>query len=86
MVSRDSPNKTKVKLSNFALIQGWAKISVNMVVQRSSVDGKWSKTYEETDTSGWNGGRAFGSVVYHTIEKFLKDPEIIDRMEIDTIK
>lgn len=86
MVSKDSPNKIKVKLSNFAYIQGWAKLRVNMVVQMSSVDKTWSKTYEETDTSGWSGGRAFGSVIYHTIEKFLKDPEIIDRMRINSMK
>ncbi len=57
----------KVKLSNFAIIQGLAKVRVNMVVQLSSVDGTGSKTYAETDVSGWSAGRAFGSVIYHTI-------------------
>ena len=85
-VSKDSPNKIKAKLSNFAFIQGWAKVRANMVVHLSSLDSKWSKTYEETDTSGWSGGRAFGSVIYHTIEKLLKDSEVIDRMRINNIK
>lgn len=81
LVSKDSPNKLKIKLSNFSFIQGWAKVRANIVVQLSSGNGEWSKTYEETDTSGWSGGRAFGSVIYHTIEKFLKDPEVIDKMK-----
>lgn len=80
-VSKDSPNKIKVKISDFAFIQGWAKVRANMRIQLSSVDGKWSKIYDETDTSGWSGGRAFGSVIYHSIEKLLKDTEVIDRMK-----
>ena len=86
IVSSDSPNKIKVKLSNFAFIQGWAKVRANMFVQLSSGDDRWSKTYEETDTSGWSGGRAFGSVVYHTIEKLIKDTEVIDRMKTGNTK
>lgn len=79
-VSKDSPNKIKVKLSNFAFFQGFAVVRVNMTIQLQSDDGKWSKTFEETDTSGWSMGRAFGSIIHHTIEKLLKDPEIIARM------
>ena len=68
------------------LYSGWAKVRANMVVHLAPADNEWSKTYEETDVSGWSGGRAFGSVIYHTIEKLLKDPEVIDRMKIDNIK
>jgi uncharacterized lipoprotein YajG len=80
-VSKESPNKIKVKLSNFAFFQGFAKVRVNMTVHLEAGDGSWSKTYEETDTSGWSMGRAFGSVIYHTIEKILKDPEVMGRMK-----
>jgi hypothetical protein len=80
-VSQDSPNKMKVKLGNFAFFQGFAKVRVNMTVQLESADGNWAKTFEETDTSGWSMGRAFGSVVYHTIEKLLRDNEVISRMK-----
>jgi uncharacterized lipoprotein YajG len=81
-VSKDSPNKLKVRLGNFAFFQGFAKVRVNMTVVLTSADGKWSKTYEETDTSGWSMGRAFGSIIYHTIEKILKDPEVMSKMRI----
>ncbi|MEW6419698.1 MAG: hypothetical protein AB1480_16540 [Nitrospirota bacterium] len=83
-VSKDSPNKLKVKVGKFAFFQGFAKVRVNMTVVLTSDDGKWSKTFEETDTSGWNMGRAFGSVIYHTIEKLLKDPEVMNRMKVTT--
>ena len=82
-VSKDSQNKMRIKLSNFAFFQGFAKVRVNMTVLLTSEDGKWSKTFEETDTSGWSLGRAFGSVIYHTIEKFLRDSEVIDRMKVN---
>src|SRR4030042_2742172 len=82
-VSKDSPNKIRVKLSNFAFFQGFAKVRVNMTILLASGDGKWSKTYEETDTSGWSMGRAFESVIYHTIEKLLRDSEVIDRMKVN---
>lgn len=80
-VSNNSTNKIKVKLSNFAFFQGFAKVRVNMTVLLESGDGKWSKQYEETDASGFSLGRAFGSIVYHTIEKILKEPEILDKMK-----
>jgi|GEM_PF-4795858 len=79
-VTKDSPNKIKIKLYDFAFFQGFAKVRVNMKVHLESGDGKWSKVYEETDTSGWSMGRAFGSIIYHTIEKLLKDPEVTARM------
>lgn len=85
-VSKDSTNKIKVKLCNFGYIQGWAKLRAKIEVQLSSDDGKWSKTYIETDTSGWSAGRAFGSVIYHTIEKLLRDQEVMDRMRIGEVK
>ena len=65
-VTSDSSNTMKVALSNFAFIQGFAKVRVNMLVNLESGDGKWQKTYEETDTSGWSMGRAFGSAIYHS--------------------
>ncbi len=84
-VSKDSLNKIKIKLSDFAFFQGFSKVRVNMKVQLESGDGKWSKLYEETDTSGWSMGRAFGSVIYHTIEKLLKDPEVLNMMKEEVL-
>ena len=81
-VSQDSLNKIKIKLSNFAFYQGFAKVRTNMTVTLTSGDDKWSKIYEETDTSGWSMGRAFGSVIYHTIEKLLNDSEVVDKMKV----
>ncbi len=84
-VSDDSPNKINVKLSDFAFFQGFAKVRVNMKVLLESPDKSWAKEYLETDTSGWSMGRAFGSVIYHTIEKLLNDPEIIGKMRVEEI-
>ena len=87
-VYKDSPNKIKVRLRNFGYFLfspslGFNSIvRVNIVVQLSSSDDKWSKTYNEMDESGWSRGRAFGSVIYHTIEKLLKDPEVLTRMKM----
>ncbi|HMK56896.1 MAG TPA: hypothetical protein VK448_09700 [Dissulfurispiraceae bacterium] len=80
-VSAESPNKMKVKLSNFQFFQGFAKVRANIKVTLNTDDG-WTKAYEETDTSGWSLGRAFGSVIYHTIEKLLQDPEVINKMKM----
>jgi uncharacterized lipoprotein YajG len=82
-ISQDSPNKIKVKLSHFSVIQGFAKMRANMTVTLTSEDDKWTKSMDETDTSGWSMGRAFGSVIYHTIEKLLQDSEVISRMKTD---
>lgn len=79
-VGSDSPNIIKIALSNFVFIQGFAKVRVNMMVKLESGDGKWQKVYEETDTSGWNMGRAFGSVIYHSIEKLMRDQEVLRMM------
>ena len=82
-VSKDSQNKMRIKLSNFAMFQGFAKVRVNITVLLTFEDGKWSKTFEETDTSGLSWGRAFGSVMYHTMEKLLRDSEVINRMKVN---
>ncbi|OHB36388.1 MAG: hypothetical protein A2099_06825 [Planctomycetes bacterium GWF2_39_10] len=85
-VSKDSPNKIKVKLSGFNPYPITGNPRVNIVVQLSSIDDKWYKIYRERDFSGWSWGRAFGSVVYHTIEKLLKDPELLNRMKTSDVK
>ncbi|HTZ17339.1 MAG TPA: hypothetical protein VMB78_02755 [Dissulfurispiraceae bacterium] len=84
-VSNESTNVMKVALSQFAYFQGFAVVRVNMTVKLESSDGKWFKVYEETDTSGWSMGRAFGSVVYHSIEKILHDREVIERMRVNPV-
>ncbi len=30
----------------------------------------------------WNMGRAFGSPIYHAVEKMVTDPEVIARMKL----
>lgn len=80
-VSSQSPNKILVKLDEFILTHGFAKIRTNMTVHLSSPDNTWKKTMNETDTSGWSLGRAFGSLIYHAVEKMLEDPEILARMK-----
>ena len=81
-VSNESPNKIKVKLSDFQYVQGFAKVRLIMRLELESADGTWKKEYEETDTSGWSMGRAFGSDIYSSIERVLSDKEIIDHMRI----
>ena len=80
-VSSQSPNKILVKLDEFILTHGFAKIRTNMTIRLSSPDETWKRTFNETDTSGWSLGRAFGSLVYHAVEKMLEDPEILVRMK-----
>lgn len=82
-VSQDSPNKLKVKLSEFSYIQGWAKVRITMKVSLEITEKNWKKEWVVTDVSGWSIGRAFGSVIYHTIEQILKDPEIIELLEVN---
>ncbi len=81
VVSKESPNKISVKLDSFLFVQGFAKVRTNMKIHLSSSDNAWTKTYEETDTSGWSMGRAFGSLIYHAVEKYMQDPEILARMK-----
>jgi len=80
-VTKESPNKIAVKLDTFAFIQGFAKVRTNMKIHLSSPDDTWSKVFDETDTSGWTIGRAFGSLIYHAVEKYMMDPEILARMK-----
>lgn len=79
-VNNQSPNKILVKLDTFLLSQGFAKVRTNMRIHLSSPDNSWSKVLYETDTSGWSMGRAFGSLIHHTVEKMMLDPEIMGRM------
>lgn len=79
-VTDRSPNKIAVKLDNFMFIQGFAVVRTNMKIHFSSPDG-WKKDFEETDTSGWSMGRAFGSLIYHSVEKVMKDPDVMGRMK-----
>lgn len=81
IVSSQSPNKIRVKLDSFMFIQGFAKLRTNMKIHLSNPDNTWTKVLEETDTSGWSMGRAFGSLIYHAVETVMKEPEIIGRMK-----
>jgi len=80
-VGPQSRNLISVKLDDFRYYQGFAKIRINMRIHLSSSDNTWRKDIEETDTSGWSMGRAFGSVIYHTVEKLMRDPEVLGRMK-----
>jgi hypothetical protein len=80
-VSKQSPNTILVKLDDFILTRGFAKIRTNMTVRLSSPDDTWKRSLNETDTSGWSLGRAFGSLIYHAVEKMLEDSEILARMK-----
>lgn len=80
VVSKDSQNKLKVKLSDFAFIQGFWKVRVNMKIKLEMPDKNWEKEWVATDTSGWNDGRAFGSVIYNVILGLLKDHEFIEKL------
>jgi hypothetical protein len=82
-VSETSPNKLKVKLSDFAFIQGWAKVRVNMRISLNMPEKNWDKEWVATDTSGWSGGRAFGSVIYHAIEQLLEDSKFIELLKVN---
>ncbi len=81
MVSNDSPNRILVKLDSFLFVQGFAKVRTNMKLRLSTPDNTWSKEFNETDSSGWSMGRAFGSLTYHTIEKLMGDKEVMNRMK-----
>lgn len=78
-VTKDSANKIKVKLSDFLFAQGFARVRTNIKI-RLYDDMGWQKEYDETDTSGLSIGRAFGSVTYHSIEKLLKEKDVMERM------
>jgi len=80
-VGPQSGNKISVRLDDFRMFQGFAKIRTNMRVHLWSSDNTWKKEYDETDTSGWSLGRAFGSLIYHTVEKLMNDPEVTARMK-----
>jgi hypothetical protein len=80
-VDSQSKNAISVKLDDFRFYQGFSKVRTNMKVHLSNPDNTWRKDFEETDTSGWSMGRAFGSVVYHTVEKLMQDPEVLGRMK-----
>jgi hypothetical protein len=79
-VSPSSLNKIQVRLSDFQYYQGFATVRVNMKVHLSSPDGSWARTFEETDTSGFSMGRAFGSVIYHSIINLLQDGDVMNHM------
>jgi hypothetical protein len=80
-VGPQSPNKINVKLNDFMFIQGFAVVRTNAKIHLSAPDNTWRKVFEETDTSGLSMGRAFGSLVYHTVEKLLVDPDVMGRMK-----
>ena len=80
-VSKDSPNKIKVKLSNFALFLGFTKVRVRLTVQLEAGDSSWSGTYEETDISAVSISGACGGAISHSIKKLLNDPEFIQLMK-----
>jgi hypothetical protein len=84
-VGADSPNQIKIALSRFAFFQGFWVLRVNMEIRLESGDGKWQKVLEETDTSGWSMGRAFGSVMYHSMEKLLKDQAVLEMMRVKPV-
>ncbi|KPK01402.1 MAG: hypothetical protein AMK71_05685 [Nitrospira bacterium SG8_35_4] len=81
-VSDDSPNKVKVRLSDFAFMQGFAVVRSNIKIKLESPDRSWVKEWVESDKSGWSGGRALGSTVYRAIERLLRDEEVMNRMKI----
>jgi len=82
-VSDGSPNKLKVKISDFAFMQGMFVVRANMKVRVRTLDNKFEKEWVETDTSGWSGGRALGSTVYHAIQRLLNDPEVMNSMKTE---
>ncbi|HBO69770.1 MAG TPA: hypothetical protein DD658_06400 [Deltaproteobacteria bacterium] len=81
VVGPQSMNTISVKLDDFRFYQGFAKVRTNMKIHLSSPDNTWKKDFDETDTSGWSMGRAFGSVIYHAVEKLMQDPEVLGRMK-----
>lgn len=80
-VGPQSRNTITVKLDDFRFYQGFAVVRTNMRVHLANPDNTWKKDLDETDTSGWSMGRAFGSVVHHTVEKLMGDPEVLGRMK-----
>jgi len=80
-VSPESKNKILVKLDHFQFFQGFAKVRTNFSITLTNPDGSWKKEYEETDTSGWSMGRAFGSLIHHSVMKLMMDPDVLDRMK-----
>ncbi len=80
-VDPNSPNKILVKLDGFTVQQGFARMRSNIHFRFSTSDGRIFREMYETDTSGMSAGRAFASVIYHTVEKLLQDKEVLDRMK-----
>ena len=81
-VAQDSPTKLKVKLSDFAFMQGMWVVRINMRVTLEIAEKNWKKDWVATEVSGWSGGRAMGSTLYRIIEKIMQDPEIMDQLQL----
>lgn len=80
-ISDISPNKLRVKLSDFAYMQGMWVVRMNVKISLEMPEKNYKKEWIATDVSGWSAGRAMGSVLYRAIEQILRDPEIMNLLQ-----
>ena len=82
VVSINSPNKLKIKLSDYTVIQGGVRFRAKMRIKLDMPGKNWTKNWVATDVSPWTHGRARQALLYHVIEGLLKDPEFIANLRV----
>lgn len=80
-VGTQSRNTISVRLDDFRMHNYFMVIRADMKVHLSSPDNTWSKELIESENSGMGLGGALGNVVFLTVEKLMRDPEVLDRMK-----
>ena len=81
-VTSGSPNKMKIRVSDFSYRHRFFKVRVYMTLTLSDPDGSWSKEIRATAASAASTGRAYGGIIHNTILGILNDREVMERMRI----
>jgi len=80
-VGPESGNKISVRLDDIRRFKGFARLRTDMKVHLSGSDNTWKKDYSETAESGRGWADASANLFQHTVEKLMKDPEVMGRMK-----
>jgi hypothetical protein len=77
-VNTQSRNKISVKLDKLWTTHIFAIYNSGMTTHLSSPDNTWRKEFIEVSTSI---RRDWSKAIYNTVERLMKDPEVLDRMK-----
>jgi hypothetical protein len=82
VVDTKSRNTISVKLDDFYAnhVHIWVFFG-GMKVHLSSLDNSWRKEFSEMASSGGGLAPALGNAINLTVEKLMRDPEVLDRMK-----